>query len=72
MRKKNSIILIWVTGPFLFHAYHIMNLLGYKYVNVLLVWRKLKKDGTTQGRTMGFWTRTSCEYLLFGVIGRVA
>ena len=44
---------------------------GYWYVMVLVVWRKLKKDGTTQGRAMGSWTRTNCEYMLMGIIGKV-
>ena len=44
---------------------------GYRYVTVSIVWRKLKKDGTTQGRAMGSWTRTNCEYMLMGTIGKV-
>ena len=44
---------------------------GYRYVTVLVVWRKLKKDGTTQGQAMGSWTRTKCEYMLMSTIDKV-
>ena len=36
-----------------------------------MIWRKCKKDGTTNGRTMGSWSRSNCEFLLMGSFGSI-
>ena len=51
LRNHNSFMLLWTTGTHLFLALNLLNLWEYKYINVLIVWRKLKKDYTTNGRT---------------------
>ena len=71
LRRKNSLIGIWVTGTHLFWALHCLNVWGYRFINILIVWRKIKADGTTQGRTLGAYSRISCEYLLLGCIGTI-
>ena len=41
----------------------------YKYINILVVWRKVTKNGDTSRRVLGKWTRINCEYLLLGTYG---
>ena len=64
-------IVLWSTGTHLFQALHLLNLWEYRYINVLCVWRKIKHDGTTNGKTLGTWSRVSCEFLLIGSLGKV-
>ena len=41
----------------------------YKYINILVVWRKVTKNGDTLGRVLGKWTRINCEYFLLRTYG---
>ena len=46
LRKENSLLAMWVTGPQMLLAMNLINLWGYRFINVLLVWRKVRHDGT--------------------------
>ena len=42
---------------------------GFKY-KTMLTWRKIRKDGGSDGRGVGFYFRNVTEHVLFGVRGR--
>jgi N6-adenosine-specific RNA methylase IME4 len=44
---------------------------GFKY-KANVVWHKIRKDGGSDGRGVGFYFRNVTELLLFGVIGKNA
>jgi N6-adenosine-specific RNA methylase IME4 len=50
---------------------HLMKAWGFSYKSNI-VWHKLKKDGGSDGRGVGFYFRNVTEILLFGVRGRNA
>lgn len=44
---------------------------GFKY-KANIIWHKIRKDGGSDGRGVGFYFRNVTELLLFGVIGKNA
>lgn len=61
---KNAVLFLWVTNPFLEDGLRVMKAWGFKY-KTTITWRKIMSLG------MGFWWRGQCEFLLFGVKGKV-
>lgn len=61
---KNSVLFLWVPVPLLPEGLKLMEALGYKY-KTTITWEKTGRLG------MGFWWRGQCEYLLFGVKGKI-
>ena len=47
LRKSNNLLAMWSTGTHLFWCLHLYNVWNYWYINILVVWRKVKSDGTT-------------------------
>lgn len=68
---ETSHLYLWVPNALLPEGLAVMESWGFKY-KTNLVWRKVRKDGGSDGRGVGFYFRNVTELLLFGVRGRNA
>lgn len=66
-----SHLYLWVPNALLPEGLAVMEAWGFKY-KTNLVWRKIRKDGGSDGRGVGFYFRNVTELLLFGVRGKNA
>lgn len=66
-----SHLYLWVPNALLPDGLAVMEKWGFKY-KTNLVWRKIRKDGGSDGRGVGFYFRNVTELLLFGVRGKNA
>lgn len=64
--KKNAIIYLWVTNPFLPKGLELVEHYGFEY-KTLLTW--VKSNGNSRG--LGFWFRGNTEHIIFGVKGDI-
>jgi N6-adenosine-specific RNA methylase IME4 len=62
---------LWVPNALLPDGLTVMSAWGFKYKSNL-VWHKVRKDGGSDGRGVGFYFRNVTEIILFGVRGRKA
>lgn len=62
---------LWVPNALLPDGIAVMEAWGFKYKSNL-VWHKIRKDGGSDGRGVGFYFRNVTEILLFGVRGKNA
>lgn len=62
---------LWVPNALLPEGVRVLEAWGFTY-KTNLVWHKLRKDGGSDGRGVGFYFRNVTELLLFGVRGRNA
>lgn len=62
---------LWVPNALLPEGLAVMSAWGFSYKSNI-VWHKLRKDGGSDGRGVGFYFRNVTEMLLFGVHGRNA
>ena len=62
---------LWVPNALLPHGLAVMAGWGFTY-RANLVWHKVRKDGGSDGRGVGFYFRNVTELLLFGIRGRNA
>ena len=62
---------LWVPNALLPDGLRVMAAWGFAY-KTNIVWRKLRKDGGSDGRGVGFYFRNVTELLLFGVRGKNA
>jgi N6-adenosine-specific RNA methylase IME4 len=62
---------LWVPNALLPEGLAVMRAWGFAYKSNL-VWHKIRKDGGSDGRGVGFYFRNVTELLLFGVRGRHA
>jgi N6-adenosine-specific RNA methylase IME4 len=62
---------LWVPNALLAEGLEVMRAWGFKYKSNL-VWRKIRRDGGSDGRGVGFYFRNVTELVLFGVRGRDA
>ena len=62
---------LWVPNALLPEGLAVMAAWGFRY-KANVVWHKIRKDGGSDGRGVGFYFRNVTELLLFGVIGRHA
>jgi N6-adenosine-specific RNA methylase IME4 len=62
---------LWVPNALLPDGLAVMKAWGFGYKSNI-VWHKLRKDGGSDGRGVGFYFRNVTEILLFGVRGRNA
>lgn len=62
---------LWVPNALLPDGLKVMESWGYRYVSNL-IWHKIRKDGGSDGRGVGFYFRNVTEILLFGVRGKNA
>jgi N6-adenosine-specific RNA methylase IME4 len=66
-----SHLYLWVPNALLPDGLAVMQAWGFKYKGNV-VWHKIRKDGGSDGRGVGFYFRNVTELLLFGVIGKNA
>lgn len=62
---------MWVPNALLPEGLEVMAAWGFNYKSNI-VWHKLRKDGGSDGRGVGFYFRNVTELLLFGVRGKNA
>lgn len=66
-----SHLYLWVPNALLPEGIFVMEAWGFTYKSNI-VWHKVRKDGGSDGRGVGFYFRNVTELLLFGVRGRNA
>ena len=66
-----SHLYLWVPNALLPEGLAVMQAWGFRY-KANVVWHKIRKDGGSDGRGVGFYFRNVTEVLLFGVIGKNA
>lgn len=62
---------LWVPNALLIDGLRVMQAWGFEYKSNI-VWHKVRKDGGSDGRGVGFYFRNVTELLLFGVRGKNA
>ena len=62
---------LWVPNALLPEGLRVLSAWGFAYKSNI-VWHKVRKDGGSDGRGVGFYFRNVTELLLFGVRGRNA
>ncbi len=62
---------LWVPNALLPEGMQVMRAWGFQYKSNL-VWHKIRKDGGSDGRGVGFYFRNVTELVLFGVRGKNA
>ena len=62
---------LWVPNALLPEGLQVMRAWGFNYKSNI-VWHKLRKDGGSDGRGVGFYFRNVTEIILFGVRGKNA
>ena len=65
----SSHLYMWVPNALLPDGLRVMESWGYKYKSNI-IWHKIRKDGGSDGRGVGFYFRNVTEVLLFGVKGK--
>lgn len=63
-----SHLYLWVPNALVAEGLHVMKAWGFTYKSNL-VWHKVRKDGGSDGRGVGFYFRNVTELVLFGVRG---
>ena len=62
---------LWVPNALLPEGLRVMEAWGFKYKSNL-IWHKIRKDGGSDGRGVGFYFRNVTELVLFGTRGKNA
>ncbi|MGH7099427.1 MAG: MT-A70 family methyltransferase [Stellaceae bacterium] len=62
---------LWVPNALLPQGLHVLSAWGFEYKSNI-IWHKLRRDGGSDGRGVGFYFRNVTEMLLFGVRGKNA
>jgi N6-adenosine-specific RNA methylase IME4 len=60
---------LWVPNALLEDGLRVMRAWGFQYKSNL-IWHKIRKDGGSDGRGVGFYFRNVTEMILFGVRGK--
>ena len=69
--KQTSHLYLWCPNALLPEGLAVMKAWGFKYKSNI-VWHKIRKDGGSDGRGVGFYFRNVTELILFGVRGKNA
>ena len=69
--EETSHLYLWVPNALLPDGLSVMRAWGFTYKSNL-VWHKIRKDGGSDGRGVGFYFRNVTELILFGVRGKNA
>jgi len=62
---------LWVPNALLPNGLRVMEAWGFTYKSNI-IWHKIRKDGGSDGRGVGFYFRNVTEVILFGVRGKKA
>ena len=68
LAAARSHLYLWVPNALLAEGLRVMEAWGFTYKSNL-VWHKVRKDGGSDGRGVGFYFRNVTELVLFGVRG---
>lgn len=68
LADRTSHLYLWVPNALLPEGIRVMECWGFSYKSNL-VWHKIRKDGGSDGRGVGFYFRNVTELILFGVRG---
>lgn len=71
MTEPTAHLYMWVPNALLPDGLRVMEAWGFQYKSNI-VWHKIRKDGGSDGRGVGFYFRNVTELLLFGVRGKNA
>lgn len=66
---ERSHLYLWVPNAMLEDGLRVMRAWGFTYKSNI-VWHKIRKDGGSDGRGVGFYFRNVTELILFGVRGK--
>lgn len=69
LAAERSHLYMWVPNALLPDGLRVLEAWGYKYKSNI-IWHKIRKDGGSDGRGVGFYFRNVTEVLLFGVKGK--
>jgi N6-adenosine-specific RNA methylase IME4 len=69
--KETAHLYLWVPNALLPYGLDVMQAWGFQYKSNI-VWRKIRKDGGSDGRGVGFYFRNVTELILFGTRGKNA
>ena len=64
-----SHLYLWVPNAMVPDGLKVMEAWGFRYIS-MIVWHKVRKDGGSDGRGVGFYFRNVTEPILFGVRGK--
>jgi N6-adenosine-specific RNA methylase IME4 len=64
-----SHLYLWVPNAMVPDGLRVMEAWGFRYIS-MIVWHKVRKDGGSDGRGVGFYFRNVTEPILFGVRGK--
>jgi N6-adenosine-specific RNA methylase IME4 len=71
LAAETAHLYLWVPNALLPEGLRVMEAWGFRYKSNL-IWHKVRKDGGSDGRGVGFYFRNVTEMILFGVRGRNA
>ncbi len=69
--KPTAHLYLWVPNALLMDGLRVMEAWGFTY-KTNIIWHKVRKDGGSDGRGVGFYFRNVTEMILFGVRGKNA
>jgi N6-adenosine-specific RNA methylase IME4 len=69
--KEPAHLYMWVPNALLPEGLEVMKAWGFDYKSNI-IWHKIRKDGGSDGRGVGFYFRNVTEILLFGTRGKAA
>ncbi|MDD9908260.1 MAG: MT-A70 family methyltransferase [Ahrensia sp.] len=69
--ESTAHLYLWTPNALLPEALKVMDAWGFTYKSNL-IWHKIRKDGGSDGRGVGFYFRNVTEMILFGVKGKGA
>ncbi len=70
LAAAQSHLYLWVPNALIAEGLEVMKRWGFRY-KTNLVWHKIRKDGGSDGRGVGFYFRNVTELILFGVRGNM-
>ncbi len=68
--EKDSVLLLWTTGPHTHNSLEIMKEWGFKYITYQFSWLKRNKNIHSFHRGMGSYTQSNAEICLLGKKGK--
>ena len=71
LTREPAHLYLWVPNALLPDGLSVMQAWGFEY-KANIVWHKVRKDGGSDGRGVGFYFRNVTELLLFGIRGKNA
>lgn len=69
--REPAHLYLWVPNALLANGLDVLGAWGFEYKS-MIVWHKIRKDGGSDGRGVGFYFRNVTECILFGVRGKNA